>query len=190
MRAATIAGITCGIVPRTIGGPYAVLISEQLWAAGAKLIVGLTSAGRVSPNLPLPSIVVVNEAIRDEGTSLHYVPSAPSAHTPTVGIVEPLIAELRAVAPHVCQGRVWTTDAPYRETREQLDHWATQGALAVEMQAASLFGFATARGAAVAVVALVSNSVDQTASGFDTGGHQLRGDVLAAIARAAARYLE
>jgi uridine phosphorylase len=89
----------------------------------------------------------------------------------------------------VCQGRIWTTDAPYRETREQLDHWATQGALAVEMQAASLFGFATARGAAVAVVALVSNSVDQTASGFDTGGHQFRVDVLAAIARAAARYL-
>ena len=189
MRVATIAGVPCGIVPRTIGGPYAVLISEQLRAAGAKPIVGLTSAGRVSPNLPLPSIVVVNGAIRDEGTSLHYMSPFAAIRTPTADAVEPLIAELSAVASHVRQGRVWTTDAPYRETRQQLDHWAKQDVLAVEMQAASMFAFAYARGAAVAVIALVSNSVDQTASGFDTGGNQFRVDVLTAIARAAARYL-
>lgn len=81
MRVATIAGVSCGIVPRTIGGPYAVLVAEQLRAAGARLIVGITSAGRVSPDLPLPSIVVVNQAIRDEGTSFHYLPpSGPSRH--------------------------------------------------------------------------------------------------------------
>ena len=189
MRTVTMDGIRCGIVPRTIGGPYAVLVAEQLWAAGASLIVGLTSAGRVSPNLPLPSIVIVNEAIRDEGTSLHYVPAAVSIHTPTIGVVEPLMSELGAMAPHVCQGRVWTTDAPYRETQEQLDHWATQDVLAVEMQAASLFGFGQARGAAVGVVAVVSNSVDATASGFDTGGDDFRVGVLTAIARASTRYL-
>jgi hypothetical protein len=50
-----------------------VLIAEQLHAAGARLIVGLTSAGRLLPTLPLPSIVVADEAIRDEGTSLHYL---------------------------------------------------------------------------------------------------------------------
>jgi hypothetical protein len=67
-------GLRCGIVPRTIGAPYAVLVAEQLWAAGAQVIVGITSAGRVSPTLPLPSIVIIDEAVRDEGTSLHYVP--------------------------------------------------------------------------------------------------------------------
>lgn len=190
MRVADIAGTPCGIVPRTIGGPYAVLIAEQLWAAGAKLIVGLTSAGRVSPNLPLPSIVVVNEAIRDEGTSLHYVPPTASVRTPSMSIVERLITELSAVAPHVCQGRVWTTDAPYRETREQLDYWATQNVLAVEMQAASLFAFAEARRAPVAVVALVSNSVDGPAGGFDTGGNEFRVAVLRAIAIAATQYFQ
>jgi hypothetical protein len=60
MRAMTLNGVPCGIVPRTIGGPYAVLVAEQLWAAGAKVIVGITSAGRISSNLPLPSIVVVD----------------------------------------------------------------------------------------------------------------------------------
>lgn len=186
MRVATIGGVSCGIVPRTIGGPYAVLISEQLWAAGAKLIVGITSAGRVSPDLPLPSIVVVNRAMRDEGTSLHYLAPSQSVDIPTVAIVEPLLQELREVSPSVCQGAVWTTDAPYRETREQFDRWGTQGVLAVEMQAASLFAFARARNAAVAVIALVSNSVDHAAAGFDTGGHEFRVRLLWAIAKAAA----
>src|SRR5947209_19094692 len=65
--------VTCGIIARTIGGPYAVLIAEQLQAAGAELIIGLTSAGRVSPGLPLPCLVVITGAIRDEGTSHHYL---------------------------------------------------------------------------------------------------------------------
>src|SRR5712691_7561768 len=76
-------GVHCGIIPRTIGGPYAVLIAEQLLISGARLILGLTSAGRVSPSLPLPSLVVVTSAIRDEGTSFHYLPAAGRIDCPT-----------------------------------------------------------------------------------------------------------
>jgi uridine phosphorylase len=189
MRVATIDGLACGIVPRTIGGPYAVLVAEQLWAAGAKLIVGITSAGRVSPTLPLPSIVVVDEAVRDEGTSLHYLAPSPSVLTPTTEAVELLLRELSTVSSCVRRGRVWTTDAPYRETSEQLSAWADGGVLAVEMQAASLFAFARAREAQVAVVALVSNSVDQVTGDFDTGGHKFRSDVLSAVVRAALAFV-
>jgi uridine phosphorylase len=181
--------LTCGIVPRTIGGPYAVLIAEQLRAAGAELIVGITSAGRVSPNLPLPSIVVVDDAVRDEGTSLHYLAPASHVATPTPNVVEPLLRELSAVSPHVCRGRVWTTDAPYRETAEQLRFWSDRDVLAVEMQAASLFAFAEAREASIAVVALVSNGVDQVAVDFDTGGDDYRVAVLSAVARAARAFI-
>ena len=59
----------------------------------------------------------------------------------------------------------------------------------MEMQAASLFAFAHARAANVAIVALVSNGVDQVAGQFDTGGHAFRTDVLAAIARAADAFM-
>jgi uridine phosphorylase len=189
MRAVTMEGLTCGIVPRTIGGPYAVLIAEQLWTAGAQLIVGITSAGRVSPSLPLPSIVIVDDAVRDEGTSLHYLAPSSNVLTPTPGVIDPLLRELSTVSPHVCRGCVWTTDAPYRETAEQLRFWADRGALAVEMQAASLFAFARAREAHVAMVALVSNSVDQTVADFDTGGDRYRVAVLSAVARAARAYI-
>jgi uridine phosphorylase len=189
MRVMVVDGLPCGIVPRTIGGPYAVLVAEQLWAAGAEVIVGLTSAGRVSRSLPLPSIVVVDQAIRDEGTSLHYVPSSPTIVTPTPELVRLLAQELSTLPTPVCRGTVWTTDAPYRETPDQLHTWAERGVLAVEMQAASLFAFAHARGAQVAVVALVSNDVDQTAGQFDTGGHEFRASVLAAVGRAAQAFV-
>ena len=54
---------TCGIVPRAIGGSYAVLIAEQMRVSGAHVIIGLTSAGRVSTSMPLPSLVVATGAI-------------------------------------------------------------------------------------------------------------------------------
>lgn len=106
MRVATIDGLACGIVPRTIGGPFAVLVAEQLRAAGAKLIVGITSAGRVSSTLPLPSIVIVDEAVRDDGTSLHYLAPSPSVLTPTTETVEWLALELSTVSSNVRRGRV------------------------------------------------------------------------------------
>jgi uridine phosphorylase len=164
-------GTTCGIIPRTIGGPYAVLIAEQLASAGAELIIGLTSAGRVAPDLPLPCLVVVTSAIRDEGTSLHYLP--PSRDIACRAPVVPLLErELAATGWTVRSGAVWTTDAPYRETKSQLENWATAGVLAVEMQAASLFAFGVARGVAVAAIAMVSNAVDHDGQQFDTGSQE------------------
>ncbi|MEO6236528.1 MAG: uridine phosphorylase, partial [Vicinamibacterales bacterium] len=147
-------------------------------------------AGRVSPTLPLPSIVVVDEAIRDEGTSLHYLPPSETVAAPTPRLADLLVHELSALASTVWRGTVWTTDAPYRETPDQLRSWAERGVLAVEMQAASLFAFARARAAQVAMVALVSNDVDQVASQFDTGGHDLQTRILAAVARAASVFLQ
>ena len=189
MRVMSLDGLACGVVPRTIGGPYAVLIAEQLWAAGAKLIVGITSAGRVAPTLPLPSIVIVDEAIRDEGTSLHYLPASPTVITPTPELVDLMAAELSTLSVVVRRGTSWTTDAPYRETADQLRTWAEKGVLAVEMQAASLFAFARARSAQVAVIALVSNGVGEMGGQFDTGGHEFRTCVLAAIGRAVRTFI-
>jgi uridine phosphorylase len=184
MFAMDLEGVNCGIIARTIGGPYAVLIAEQLQAVGAKLIVGLTSAGRVSPDLPLPCLVVATSAIRDEGTSYHYLPpgSEVTCKSPVVPLLE---RELIATGWAVRSGKVWTTDAPYRETKTQLNKWARQGALAVEMQAASLFAFGIARQAAVASVAMVSNAVDHAGAQFDTGSRQDGLQILKAIARSA-----
>ena len=184
MFAVEIEGVQCGIIPRTIGGPYAVLIAEQLAATGARLIIGLTSAGRVSRELPLPSLVVVTSAIRDEGTSLHYLPADKEVSCPAPAIASLILQELAATGRPVRQGKVWTTDAPYRETQIQLNRWAADGILAVEMQAASLFAFGMAKGIAVASVAMVSNAVDHDGEQFDTGSQQEGLCILAACNRA------
>lgn len=183
MYAIEVEGMLCGIIPRTIGGPYAVLVAEQLAAAGTELIVGLTSAGRVSPELPIPCLIVITAAIRDEGTSLHYLPAGKevACSAPIVSLLE---RELAATDWTIRCGKVWTTDAPYRETKAQLEHWASEGILAVEMQAASLFAFSAARGVAVAAVAVVSNAVDQDGEQFDTGSEQDGSQIIEACARA------
>jgi uridine phosphorylase len=179
-----IEGAECGIIPRTIGGPYAVLVAEQLAASGARLIIGLTSAGRVSRELPLPCLVVITGAIRDEGTSLHYLPAAKEVSCPAPAVAALIFRELFTTGRPVRQGKVWTTDAPYRETQIQLEQWAGEGILAVEMQAASLFAFGAANGIAVASVAMVSNAVDHDGEQFDTGSQQEGLCILAACARA------
>jgi uridine phosphorylase len=171
----------CGIVARTIGGPYTVLIAEQMAVCGMKVVVGLASAGRIGRALPLPGIVVADEAVRDEGTSLHYL--APSETVKADhALARTLTDAMGAIGLPVRQGLVWTTDAPYRETRTQIDHWALRGVLAVEMQAGSLFAFGQARGVSTGLVAHVTNAIDHDGEPFHKGPEDADVAMLAAIA--------
>ena len=181
-------GIQCGIVARTIGGPYTVLVAEQLHVSGARVLLGLTSAGRVSPSLPVPSLVVATSAIRDEGTSYHYLPAADIVAAPAK-LAANLYEGLQGLGLPVAQGLVWTTDAPYRETAEELAEHAANGALAVEMQAASLFAFAQARHVDVGMVAHVTNAIDHTGEPFDKGPDEHGWHIVQAMCRACIQLL-
>ena len=181
-------GTTCGIVPRTIGGSFAVLVAEQMAISGARLVLGLTSAGGVSSEMPVPGLVAVTGAIRDEGTSYHYLPPTVTVDAPSE-VASLLKSELSIQSLPVRSGIVWTTDAPYRETAKQLERYAKIGALAVEMQAASLFAFSAARGFPVGIVAHVTNSASQTVNAFDKGDHELEFGILEAICRAGIHYV-
>lgn len=190
MFAIEVEGVQCGIIPRTIGGPYAVLIAEQLAACGVELIIGVTSAGRVSRQLPLPCLVSITRAIRDEGASLHYLQASKEIACPAPDIAVLLEDELAEIGWAVRRGKVWTTDAPYRETETQLQMWEKEGVLAVEMQAASLFAFGAARGVAVASVAMVSNAVDHDGEQFNTGTQHDGLSIIKACARVFKRALQ
>jgi uridine phosphorylase len=189
MYSVDVDGTPCGVVPRTIGGPYAVLIAEQLRASGARVVLGMTSAGRVSGSLPVPSLVVPTVAIRDEGTSYHYLPASPSVAA-DADLADCLATGLKGLDVPVSRGAVWTTDAPYRETNEQLAKYSEQGVLAVEMQAASLFAFAIARGLPVGVVAHVTNAVDHDQDPFNKGSHTFGRRLLETMCRAVKTYLD
>lgn len=186
MWALRVDGQECGIIPRTIGGPYAVLVAEQLAVSGVKVVLGLTSAGRVAPQLPVPGIVVVDQAIRDEGTSYHYIPAAESVEAwPEVS--NALEAALASLSVPVVRGLVWTTDAPYRETAQQMEHYAERGVLAVEMQAASLLAFSRRKGMCVGIVAQVTNAPDHNGEAFDKGSRHSQRELLLAVCRAGIR---
>ncbi len=181
-------GIDYGIIPRTIGGPYTVLVAEQLAAAGARLILGLTSAGRVLGSLPIPSLVIATSAVRDEGTSFHYLPPGARVDAPEY-VPDWLECELKRLNVPVTRGPVWSTDAPYRETSQQLERYASAGILAVEMQAASLFSFAAHRKIPAALVAQISNAVDHD-DPFNKGSERESIHLLEAMCRAGRQFLQ
>ncbi|MEW6237568.1 MAG: nucleoside phosphorylase [Candidatus Omnitrophota bacterium] len=181
--------IRCGIVPQTIGGPYTVLIAEQLAVCGVKAIIGLASAGRVHPSLPLPSVVIATGAIRDEGVSYHYLPPSETVEA-TPSLVPHLMHSLENLEQPVRSGLIWTTDAPYRETNEDMAHNAERGALAVEMQAASLFSFGIRKHVPVALVAHVTNAMDHDGRQFEKGAEHFDIELLSAICEGTKRWIE
>src|SRR6266498_2683288 len=71
-----LAGETVGIIGCAVGAPFAVLIAEQLFASGCRRLVSLTSAGQIMPAGRLPYFVIIDRAIRDDGTSYHYAAPA------------------------------------------------------------------------------------------------------------------
>ena len=71
-----LAGQTVGIIGCVVGAPFAVLVAEELFACGCRLLINLTSAGQIKPAGPTPYFVVIDRALRDEGTSYHYAEPA------------------------------------------------------------------------------------------------------------------
>jgi len=68
----TLSGEKAGIIGCAVGAPFAVLVAEELFACGCRLLISLTSAGQIVPAGSPPYFVVIDRAFRDEGTSYHY----------------------------------------------------------------------------------------------------------------------
>ncbi len=181
------AGERFGIVGGAVGAPFAVLVAEQLFASGCALLLSVTSAGRVGDLPPGPGFVLIDRALRDEGTSLHYAPASPFACA-DAGLIAQVGAALAGIAVPVLRGATWTTDAPFRETAAAIAAARDAGALAVEMEAAALYAFAAARGRAVVCFAHVTNTMAQGADEFDKGDDDGVADALAVAAAAAAAW--
>ncbi len=180
-----------GIVGRAVGAPFAVLVAEQLFASGCRLLVSVTSAGRVAADLPAaPHLVLIERALRDEGTSHHYLPPGAFAEAPDLPLLGRTEAALRADAPDLPlrRGATWTTDAPFRETEAAIAAARARGCLAVEMEAAALYAFGAARGRPVVCFAHVTNSMGQDEGDFEKGEADGTAAALRAITAAARAF--
>jgi purine-nucleoside phosphorylase len=157
-----------GIIGCAVGAPFAVLIAEALFASGCHLLISITSAGQITPAGKPPYFVVIDRALRDEGTSYHYAkPSEYSEAEPQlVAAAEQVV---RAKGLNVITGSSWTTDAPFRETEEAIAAALSKGILAVEMEAAALYAFARATNKNVLCLAHVTNTMAVTEQDFEKG---------------------
>jgi uridine phosphorylase len=161
-------GHTTGIVGCAVGAPFAVLVAEQMFASGCRLLISITSAGQITETGPPPYFVAIDRALRDEGTSYHYLPPSEFADADSFLIARAEEA-VRAAALPIYRGTTWTTDAPFRETPAAIAAARARGALAVEMEAAALYAFAAARNRPVICYAHVTNTMGQVHGDFEKG---------------------
>jgi len=179
-------GITFGIVGCAVGASFAVLLAEQMFASGCRFLLSVTSAGQIVPQGSPPYFVVIERALRDEGTSYHYLPPAEYAEADP-GLVETALAALSRLGRPIYCGAAWTTDAPFRETATAIERCRACNILAVEMEAAALYAFARARQRPVLCLAHVTNQMAVIDGDFEKGeadGAAASLQVIEAIARA------
>jgi uridine phosphorylase len=142
-----------------IGAPMAVLCLEKLIALGCRKFIVVGGAGILDREISLGRVFVPNAAVRDEGTSFHYLPPAREIQ------VNP--AALRAIeltlieaGPQYTVGKTWTTDAFFRETPARVASRKKEGCLTVEMEAAALFAVAQFRKIVLGQILYAGDVVD------------------------------
>jgi uridine phosphorylase len=174
-------GQTLGVIGCAVGSSFAVLVAEQLFASGCRLLISITSAGQITALGPPPYFVLIDRALRDEGTSHHYLPHAEfsEANPELIAQVRPYLSNLPEPI-HI--GASWTTDAPFRETARAIEASRARGIAAVEMEAAAVYAFAAARHKHVICFAHVTNQMGQTEGDFEKGEADGTGDAFAVIA--------
>jgi len=164
----TLGGCSVGIVGCAVGAPFAVLIAEELFACGCRLLLSVTSAGQIVPAGKPPYFIIIDRALRDEGTSYHY--AAPSEYAEAnPDLVTLAAAALKDTGLRTFVGATWTTDAPFRETNEAIAAAKARGLFAVEMEAAALYSFARAANAQVLCIAHVTNTMGLGGDDFEKG---------------------
>ena len=168
---------TVGIIGRAVGAPFAVLVAEELFASGCQFLLSITSAGQIARSGPTPYFVLIDRALRDEGTSHHYAPPTEYAHA-DVALISKAAAELGNLDARFFVGATWTTDAPFRETADAIEWARSKGVMAVEMEAAALYAFAEAAGVKVLCIAHVTNDLGQAAGDFEKGENEGTTDAL------------
>ena len=174
-----------GIIGHAVGAPFAVLVAEELFASGCRFLISVTSAGQIVASGPTPYFVIIDQALRDEGTSYHYAPPGEYGEA-DAALVAAAAGALKAKGLRAFIGTSWTTDAPFRETAEAIAWARAKGALAVEMEAAALYTFAKVARAKVLCIAHVTNTMGLREQDFEKGEIGGAADALAVIEAIAA----
>jgi len=162
------------VVRLGIGAPLTATVADELYAAGVKEILIMGISGSLSRKLGFGDFVLCNRAVRDEGTSHHYLKNSVYV-SPSSGLTLRLSRIMNKLGITYLKGPTWTIDAPYMETVQEVSHYRKKGVLTVEMEAAALFAVAKRRGKGAAALFAISDILDPEGwSGFDKQGKRIR----------------
>ncbi len=135
-----------------MGGPSAAIVVAELADLGARSLVRVGTCGALVPSLALGELLVATEAIPDDGTS-----RALGAVERLGGDPELTLALQTAGDGVARRGPVASTDLFYDGPDDQAQRWRAAGAVAVEMETATLFALAARRGIRAAAVLIVTD---------------------------------
>jgi uridine phosphorylase len=127
-----------------VGAPIAVGVMEEVIAFGCRDFIACGGCGVLEPDVAVGHLMVVESAVRDEGTSFHYLPPSRTVQADPAGVAALEAVMARRGLPYR-RARTWTTDAPFRETRAAVAARRAEGCAVVEMEASALIALAQFR---------------------------------------------
>lgn len=157
-----------GILPCIVGAPYAVLVAEQLFVSGCRFLISITSAGIITRPQNHKRFSLIKSAIRDEGTSYHYLPPEKQAILNQELFKLFHKKEIAEDCPYFT-GTSWTTDAPFRETVFAIEDMKRNDVMCVEMEAAALYSLSESKKYNIVCFAHLTNSMAQNEGDFEKG---------------------
>ena len=163
-----LSNVEAGIIPCVVGASYAVLVAEQLFVSGCKILISVTSSGIIDAPGNEKRFALITSCIRDEGTSYHYLP--PSEPTVLNKNLHSLLqaAQQKDDCPFF-SATTWTTDATYRETPSAIQQMKQLGVTCVEMEASALYALAQVKHYNIICFAHLTNSMAQQEGDFEKG---------------------
>ncbi len=172
-----------------LGGPAAGGLVEELIALGIKRVIACGSAGAIQ-DFDQSQLLVVNKAIRDEGLSYHYLKASVYVESDQV-LLKMLEKGLKDMNIEFLQGTTWTTDGFFRETKNRIAKRIEQGAMAVEMENASMAAVAKYRKIQFAQILYFSDLIHNDKwSGFHLNRKQIKEKVQKSIIDLAIKIIE
>ena len=134
-------GGSVAVVHPGVGAPLAAAVVEEMRGLGVRTFVACGGAGALRDELSLGHVMVVESALRDEGTSFHYATPSRTIRADALGI-EVLDAVLGEHGVGHFTGRTWTTDAFFRETRSRIQRRIDEGCSMVDMESSAFIAVA------------------------------------------------
>ncbi len=141
----TLDGKEIAVYQSPVGASACVAIFEEVMAHGAKNILLVGNCGCLDHTIKDLSIIVPTSAIRDEGTSYHYLPESDEIEIDK-DIIKLIESVLKKNKTHYIKGKTWTTDAIFRETKDKTKRRKNQGAVCVEMECSAMAAASKFRG--------------------------------------------